>query len=175
MPQRQGYTLLELMLVLAIIVVAASLSFPVVDRLLNRNKASAALDTVWTLAVRARNLAMAEGRSYTIKVKENSGCWRLEPDEESELTAESDQKPTRQDGELPEGVVFVKQYSALLAGSFAPVPGDKYETAFTFLPDGSAAQDVVLIFGVWQEAARGLGVRSLTGAIYQVDLTGAAP
>src|SRR5437867_3712944 len=119
MSKRHGYTLLELMLVVIIIVAAASITFPLASYLLERNRVSAAQDQVKTRWIKLRSLAMEQGRAYTFKATENTGQYRIEPDEAVELSADAALEPWTEDGQLPDGVLFVKDAS-VLRGSTAP-------------------------------------------------------
>lgn len=171
MNPRNGYTLLELMLVLALIVVAGGITFSLADVMLNSNKAAAAQDQIRAALVKLRSRAMAEGRAYTFQVMNNAGQYKIAPDVESELTANSEDPPFQQETKLPEGVLFVKQKESLY-GKSTPLGGSTYETAVIFHPDGTASEDAVLIFGVQGQTARAIRIRGLTGSIQQYDLNG---
>lgn len=170
MKARQGYTLLEMMLVLALIVIAAGITFPLATLLLSSNKVITAQDQVRTCFVRLRSVAMAQGRAYTFKVMENTGRYLLEPDEDSELTAGNGATPYVVNGELPEGVIFVRDKGALMGGSTPPPAGGNFQTWAVFNPDGTSPENVVVIFGMPGQSARAIRIRGLTGAILQVDL-----
>lgn len=172
MNARKGYTLLELMLVLALIVVAAGITFSLSDVLLNSNKVTAAQDQIRGALVKLRSRAMAEGRAYTFQVMENSGQYKIAPDLDSELTADSEDSPFQQEAQLPEGAMFVKQKESLFGKTTRVGGASNYETAVVFYPDGTASQDAIIIFGVQGQSARAIRIRGLTGSIQQMDLTG---
>lgn len=170
MSKRRGYTVLELMLVVVIIVAAASITFPLASYLLERNRVSAALDQVKGRWIKLRSLAMEQGRAYTFKATDGTGQYRIEPDQDVELSADADDEPWIEDGQLPEGVIFVKD-PAVLRNSTPPSGGGSPEPVVTFLPDGTASSDALLIVGVPGQVPRGLRVRGLTGTILAADLT----
>jgi prepilin-type N-terminal cleavage/methylation domain-containing protein len=170
MKARRGYTLLEMMLVLALIVVVGGITFPLAGLLLDSNKVTVAQDQVRTCFVRLRNVAMAQGRYYTFKVMENTGRYKLEPDEETELGGGNGAAPYIVEGELPTGVIFVRDTRALMGSGAAAGDGGAYETWAVFNPDGTSPQDALVIVGMPGHGARAIRIRGLTGAILQVDL-----
>lgn len=170
MAGRKGYTLIELMLTLGILVVVAGLSVPLVNNLFNSNKTTAALDQVRGALVKVRSLSMAEGRSYTFQIMENTGRYKVDVDQESEMDVASDEPGKSWQAELPEGVIFVKQIGALQGTSTAPGGVGSFEPLIVFHPDGTASKDEIVLFGVPGQGARGLQIRGLTGSVTQFDL-----
>lgn len=169
MTPRHGYTLMEMMLVLVLIIAATAITFPLVGALNSRNKVPNALDQLRTDLVRLRSRAMSDGRTYTFKVYENTGRYKMEPDEQSELAGDGVGDPLIFDGELPEGVIFVRNVQTLVGTATTSIGGNALESWAVFLPDGTSPKDAQIIIGMPGEGARALAVRGLTGAISQSD------
>jgi Tfp pilus assembly protein FimT len=164
---RCGYTLFELVLVMTLVVVAASLTFPLAESLLTPNRIGAASDTIRAQWAEMRGRAMSEGRAYRFLVIDNSGKFKIEP-EDNDPNSDTSQGWTCE-GELPENVIFVKDESTLLGAASLPVPASDYELVAVYLPDGTARDNVLLSFGVAGIRPLTLQIRSLTGAVSIID------
>ena len=79
--RRPGYTLFELMLVLAVLIVVGALSVPVVESMLSTPRVTAGRDMVRARLADIRGRAMQEGRPYKFCFMEKSGKFRLEPED----------------------------------------------------------------------------------------------
>jgi prepilin-type N-terminal cleavage/methylation domain-containing protein len=80
--RRSGFTLFEMVIVMVLIAIAASLAVPFVDSMMNPNQLSAAIDTVRSQCFeQARNRAMEEGRPYRVSIVEGGDAYRVEPDD----------------------------------------------------------------------------------------------
>ncbi len=163
---RPAYTLFELMLVMAVLVLAASITIPVISALRNPHLARAAADMVRARWADMRNRAMQEGRAYKFSVVENTGRFKIEPEEEAE--GDGEEAPWIFEGELPEGVIFAKSPEPAPEG-VDPTPGVQFETVAVYLPEGIARDDVVIYFGKDGGHSVGLRLRSLTGAVTTID------
>src|SRR5262249_53498742 len=78
--RRSGYTLFELVLVLAVIVMLAALTYPSLDTMSGGQRLFAASDQVkvgWALA---QAHAMEEGRPYRFAIIPGKGNYRIAPD-----------------------------------------------------------------------------------------------
>lgn len=158
--RRAGYTLFEVMLVMAVLIVAAAISVPVIDAMLAGPRITAARDMIQGRWADMRGRAMQEGRPYRFSVIHNTGKFKIEPDMANDGGVAS---PMIFEGELPEGILFCKSEDALSADAGAPGAG--YETILVYLPDGTARDDVSLCFGLLKERATTLNLRALTGAV----------
>jgi hypothetical protein len=69
------------MLVLVLLVIVAAVSWPYFDRWFQAHRLTQAVDTVRTQWVKARTLAMEEGRAYRFAWQAGSGIYRLAPDD----------------------------------------------------------------------------------------------
>ena len=165
--KRRGYTLFELVLVLALVVVAASLTFPLAESLLKPNRINAASDLIRAQWAEMQFRAMSEGRAYRFLAIDKTGKFRIEPDDGDPGSPTSD--GWIYEGELPEDVVMVKDEGALMAATTALTPGTEYEVVAVYLPDGTARNDVLLSFGLPGIRPLTLQIRALTGAVSFFD------
>lgn len=179
--RRPGYTLFELIIVLAVLVILATLAVPSWQSASSTMRLTESADILRAGWATARAHAINEGRAYRFAYVPNHGNFRIAPDSSdfwggSTPAAETDQtvQPYIDEDALPKGVRFssaetVQQAhgnygdgnSSLPVGSVQP---GSWTTAVTFQPDGSA-QDVEVIFTT--EGSRPLSVklRGLTGAV----------
>ena len=175
MMPRSGYTLMELALVLAVLVIVAALTFPLIEPMLSENNVTAARDMVRARWADARGRALEEGRPYRFAVTENTGKFRIAPDDDMYWSGSNtavngaDDKPLILEGELPEGVLFTTSASAFHGGA-APGPGAEWGLAVAvFLPRGSARDDAQIFFGKAGQRVLGLQLRGLTGAVTDIE------
>jgi prepilin-type N-terminal cleavage/methylation domain-containing protein len=173
---RQGYTLFEVVLVLALLVLLAAITFPSLDAMYGDSKVTAAGDMVRGAWAEAQARAMDEGRAYRFAVLPNQGNYRVAPDSAdfwsgngSSAATDAAVRPLILEDKLPKPVLFttangptsalpeVDSPAAADSGSWTPV--------VTFLPDGTARNDATITL-----VARGcrpviLRIRGLTGVI----------
>ncbi len=172
---RRGYTLLEVMLVLALILIVAAMSMPSMDAMLSSNNVSAARDMVRARWAEMRSRAMEEGRPYRFAVTENTGKFRVAPDDAAYWGSDStgqgaDDAPLIVEGELPPGVLFTTSESAFLGLGDAPSPGPDWGlTVATYLSNGTARDDAEVYFGKAGQRVVGLRLRGLTGAVTAIE------
>jgi prepilin-type N-terminal cleavage/methylation domain-containing protein len=79
--RRGGFTLIELMLVLAVIALVSFAAYPAFDAWFQSQKLGEGVDKVRTLWIKARVQAMEEGQPYRFAWEMNSGHFRLAPDD----------------------------------------------------------------------------------------------
>lgn len=163
---RPGYTLIELVLVLALLVILAAVTAPKLDSLYGTFRVTAAADSVRAAWAQARAHAVNEGCPYRFAIQ--TGRYRLAPDAPgywadagpNSLSTSSSEPPLVQEVDLPQGV-------ELMAGSGAEVGGDAagWTTVATFLPDGTARPDVELSLRAPGARPLVMRLRGLTGAV----------
>jgi prepilin-type N-terminal cleavage/methylation domain-containing protein len=174
-----GYTLFEVMLVMAVLVLLGTIALPSLDAMYADSRLSAGVDGVRSAMAQARNQAMEEGRPYRLAVIPGKGNYRIGPDSPDYWSggdgpAASDPNgaaPVHEDA-LPQGVTFTTdpnqgapepgEDTALAPGSASP---DQWATVMVFLPDGSAQDDVQMTFRARAANPVVLRVRALTGVI----------
>ena len=77
---RRGFTLLEILLVLALLVVLGALAFPSVEAMYGGIRLRAGADALGAALTNARAHAMDEGRNYRVAVLVGQGNFRVAPE-----------------------------------------------------------------------------------------------
>ena len=179
---RRGYTLLELMLVMALLVVVSAMVYPLAATMYGHLKLSQAADTVRGAWAEARTHAIDDGRPYRFAIIPNQGNFRVAPDSSefwgssgaAEDAADTANPPFIMSQTLPKGLRF----RATEEGAPAPAQGpsslppesigpEMWSSRTVFLPDGTATQDVEIIFGADGTLGIVMKLRALTGAVTQ--------
>jgi len=123
--ERQGYTLFEIIVVLAIIMVAGAVAVPTIRSMMADTPVKAAADQVKSRLAEARAKAMEEGKPYRFEVR-GDNTFRVGPDDEFE-------GPNVLDDTLPRDVSFAQGGNNNQNGNGA--------SSVVFLPDGTATSD----------------------------------
>ena len=176
--RRRGYTLLEMLLVLALLVIFAALAYPSVDGMYSGVKLRAAADGVRGALMQARAHAIDETRSYRFAVVSGRGNYRVAPDSpaywgggDAPAPDDPNNPPLVLEGELPRGIPFVLgDPGAAPPGAAAPASsggGDSgsWATVVTFSPEGIASADAEIVLRAAGTRPLVVRVRSLTGIV----------
>jgi prepilin-type N-terminal cleavage/methylation domain-containing protein len=184
---RPGYTLFELTLVLALLVLLAAIAYPTMDSLLGTFRMTAAADMVRAYWADARAHAMNEGQAYRFAVVPGKGNFRVAPDSpefwsgtDTPSPLDPNNPPLVVDDALPRGVRFstpdAYQSAGMDAGdSSSPVgsvDSSSWSTIVTFLPDGTTKEDVEIVFTGGGAQPLDVKLRALTGAVTVQPLSG---
>ena len=177
--RRRGFSLFELMLVMAILVAASFLALPAIQPMIATNDLQAASDAIQGRWTEMRTRAIAEGQPYRFAIREKSGEYKIAPDTKDywggdgeAATATSDVQPLVVEDKLPGKVLFQK-YDVTASDPSATATGQggggNWSHVLTFLPNGTAREDVQISFG--QDGARSLTLvlRGMTGTVTTVD------
>jgi prepilin-type N-terminal cleavage/methylation domain-containing protein len=174
---RKGYTILEVMLVLAIIVLLATISFPSIVAMYGDVKLNAAADQIRGRWADARTQAIEEGRAYRFAVQ-SDGRFRIAPDTSEfwggagtgdiSLANDTETPPLDIEESLPKGVKFSDNG---IANSGDPSDSGGWITVVRFQPDGTASTDVEIVFESEGCRPLQLKLRGLTGAVTAATLT----
>jgi prepilin-type N-terminal cleavage/methylation domain-containing protein len=166
--RRPGYTLLELLAVIAILVTLGGLLAPTFQSLAGDSKVKAGADLLRGRIADAKAAAMKDGRAYRVAISEDGTRVRVSPDEVAFLldppTADEqdDFGPLVVEDDLPTTVTVVPQ---LPEGAEAVVDQGGWLRVLTCLPDGTCREDVAILEvrepGTHSMIVR---VRGLTGA-----------
>ncbi|HWY87364.1 MAG TPA: prepilin-type N-terminal cleavage/methylation domain-containing protein, partial [Gemmataceae bacterium] len=130
-----GFTLFELMLVMAVILIAGAITVPAIDSMMADGRLKAARDMVQARWADAQGRAMKEGRPYKFSVIYQTGQFKVEP-EDPDAASDADDVTSATgftvEGELPTGILFAKDDGSVgKAGG-----GSNYEPLAAFLEDG---------------------------------------
>jgi len=132
---RGGFTLFEMVNVLLIVVVAASLIVPFVDSLMHPSQVTASIDMVRINCERARSRAMEEGRPYRFSIVEGGDALHVEPDD-----ADVNPEPGLMiDDNLPDGCLFVSNDPGLIAAGATASKGGSGRRRSCFCPTARPA------------------------------------
>jgi len=184
---RPAYTLLELMLVLAIMALLAALAYPSLDSMYNDFKVASAADKIQAAMAMGRLQAINEGRPYRLGVVPGKGNYRVAPDSSefwagnsaSSSTDSTDQPVILQDA-LPKGVRLALSdadvSTDVMRADATSLPPDsvdpsQYQAIATFLPDGTSRDDVRIVFSAKGAQSLVITLRGITGAVTVRQMT----
>lgn len=111
--QLRGYTLLELVLVLAIIATTIAAAAPVLSKFARGQRAEEAARQFVALTRYARSQAVADGATYQLAIDTNAGKWQLKvlEDESTETYGEAS-GPFAKQYSVPEGIEIQAELTA---------------------------------------------------------------
>jgi prepilin-type N-terminal cleavage/methylation domain-containing protein len=163
--RRPGVTLIEMLLVVAILIALSAIAYPTLAAMYGDVKVKAAADDVRGAFTEARAHAIEDGRPYRFAVQPGTGKFKVAPDADGfwdgsgGTTDDGENPPYTQEGELPSGIKF-------------DVPADlptsgEWSTVVVFNPDGGCSHDVEVALKEDDEEAAQVVVRAraMTGAV----------
>jgi prepilin-type N-terminal cleavage/methylation domain-containing protein len=165
-PRRRGLTLIEVLLVMAILITLAAVAFPTLEGMYGDVKVKAAADQVRGSWTEARTRAIEDGRPYRFAVEPGTGRFRVAPDAPEfwdgsnggGQTDENAPPPHIEEGTLTGPIIFEVPDSLPKEGEWTIVA--------VFNPNGSCQSDVEITLadndGSTPVVVR---VRAMTGAI----------
>jgi hypothetical protein len=139
---------------------------PAMEAMMADGRLKAARDMVRARWADIRGLAMREGRPYKFSIIEQTGKFRIEP-EDINAPSDTDDPAMILEGELPPQILFNNQSGGSTSGG---VSSGGYECLVVYLADGTARDDVQIMFGKEGTRPIGLQLRSLTGEVSLIDL-----
>ena len=164
---RRGLTLIEVLLVIAVLIALAAVAYPTLSAMYGDVKVKAAADNIRAAYADARSHAIEDGRPYRVGVQPDTGKFRIAPDADSfwdgsdpsAANNDGDAPPFVMEGGLPNGIVFQT------GGD--PATGGSWSTVVVFNPDGGCSSDVEITLKEADEESSGLvvRVRAMTGAV----------
>lgn len=195
MKPRPGFTILELLLVLALLVTIASLAAPQVGRTLDSHRLRGAAEELRAVWSKARVRAMEQGRTYVFRSELSGSQYQVEPLVSPDDYLESSQLSLGnaamasvagskiEAAELPDKVTFAGTQlaqdframtlnpAAAAATAAAEPTGTLWSTPVYFYPDGTTTTAKLRVVN---ERDRGIEIsmRGLTGVIYVKDVSG---
>jgi len=181
-PRKSGFTLLEMLLVLAILVAITAVTIPVVERMYDAHRIRQSATTVRTALSAARLRAVDRGQAYECRVEPDGrhlvvlarrgGGIRFGDEEDQPASASQPQREAAIHIELPEPLVFQTADSARerLEGNVSseidrgsPLRNRMWSKPIVFAPNGSSTNAE---FEIRDPSGRSIQVevRGLTGA-----------
>ena len=163
--RRRGVTLIEMLLVVAILIALAAIAYPTLAAMYGDVKVKAAGDDVRAAWTEARAHAIEDGRPYRFAVQPGTGKFKVAPDADGfwdgtgGTTDEGENPPYTHEAELSGGIKF--DVSANL-----PTAGE-WTTVVVFNPDGGCSSDVEVALKEDDEDGAPVVVRAraMTGAV----------
>jgi len=176
---RRGYTLVELMLVLILILVVAVLSYPSLESMKGSFEITAATDQVRAAWALARARAVEEARPYRFAAVPQKGNYRIAPDSGEfwqgsppVSTDNPTDKPLVVEEAVPKGVAFAIGDTTVVTGTvddtvlpIGSIDLGQYTSVATFLPDGTSREDVRIVFSKKGVRPVVMRLRGITGAV----------
>jgi prepilin-type N-terminal cleavage/methylation domain-containing protein len=170
MTRRPGFTLLEVTLVMAVIVLMAAMAWPSIEAMYGDVKLTAGADLVRARWADARTRAIEDGRAYRFATQPD-GKFRVAPDADDFWGGGSgtsndpgngnDTPPLVVEDALPAGIGFADESN----GPADTSDSGPWTTVLKFLPDGTASADKVITLHADGYRSVLLKVRALTGAV----------
>jgi prepilin-type N-terminal cleavage/methylation domain-containing protein len=163
---RKGVTLIEILLVMAILITLATVAWPSMTAVWGDFRVKAAADQVREAWTEARAFSIEEGRSYRFSVQPDTGKYRIAPDSDSfwggsgpgddENAAPANDK----EDELPDKITFQ------VPSGIGEMSSSGWVTVAIFKPDGTCAEDrEITLAGDDDVTPVIIQVRAMTGAI----------
>jgi prepilin-type N-terminal cleavage/methylation domain-containing protein len=175
--RRRAYTLVEVTLVLALMVILGAIGYPSIDAMYAGVKVEGASDSVRAAWSEAQAHAVNEGRPYRFAVLPGKGNYRVAPDSSdfwsggTPPTSGTEDPAIVVEGSLPKGIIFNAEGSGPPSGNEETAlahdgvsPGQWVTTA-VFLPDGTAQDDVDITLELAGVRPMVVRLRALTGVV----------
>jgi Tfp pilus assembly protein FimT len=159
---------MELIVVLALIVIIAAISVPVMQTMLTDASVTAAGDKVQELMAEARAHAMDDGRPWRVAYLPGTRVIQIAPDDSTEWGNTGQDEIAKSDlirALLPDKTYFGTSREDIQNGVDPPTSGRDWQVAAVFMPDGSALDDSFTYFGKIGTAPLRVRLRALTGAV----------
>ena len=160
---RAGYTVLELMVVMVIILILGAVVAPSLLGFWGNNRTKAAVDTVTARLADARGAAISHGIPYRVCASPDGTQVRVCPDESEpteQLASEQPPTPLWQQDTLPKGVTL----TPMTVGTTQAESADGWITLVVFMPDGTCRDDASeFTLSETDQVPQVVRVRGLTG------------
>jgi len=177
--RRTGSSLLEILLVMTILVIVSALSIPSLGWMYGSYKMNASVDSVRSAWADARERSINENRPYRFAIDPSGTAFRVAPDEPAYWDGGTgpENDPNGRglilEKALPAGVCFTVNGEGSsdppeddhISADDRPVKAANWSPAATFLPDGTAREDVKVVFHARGCKPTNLLVRGLTGNV----------
>ncbi len=161
---RRGFTLFELIVVLAILILLAAIILPSVGAFRGDSRQRAATDAIRGELAIARARAKEEGRPYRIAINEDGTRIRRAPEGADFATVTAFEYPSGSSSAVE--YAFDHVTASIVVEQDIPEPPltDGWKTIATVQPDGTCREDTILIAVKEEDRAIYLRIRGLTGS-----------
>lgn len=165
--RRSGYTLLELMCVIAVLVILGAVILPSLAGMFLDTRVKAAADLVRGQAAIARSRAIEDGRVYQLFASPDGRRVRIGPDESELLEQSASATATPilvRETDLPDGVTLVPMFTG--DETQMTVSTDGWTKLVSFKPDGTC-RELLARFELQEPGVQSfmVTVRGITGAV----------
>ncbi|HEY2786134.1 MAG TPA: prepilin-type N-terminal cleavage/methylation domain-containing protein [Fimbriiglobus sp.] len=170
--RRSGFTLLEIIIVLAILIILGMMLLPTLAGIRGKSGVRAGADTVRSQMFEARSRAMGDGVPYRLSLSDDGMTLQVAPDDPNAVSDGTHM--TTSEEKMPTGIVAsVSAQDG--TGSAATVDPSGLIRVATFMPDGTCRENLVEV--VVSETGSSVApitirIRGVTGAIRTVKTTG---
>lgn len=172
--KRGAFTLLEMMLVMALIAMLAALVVPSITGFYKGEKLMAATDGVRAAAAQARLHAIDEGIPYRLCVVPGRGNYRAAPDSDDLWSQAAPGEYPTVEGVVPKDIALRVQTQgqtimvdsdgeSAVSFDVGDVPEDAWSVVAVFRPDGTADKTVEIICSTANSLPLSITLRGLTG------------
>jgi prepilin-type N-terminal cleavage/methylation domain-containing protein len=166
-PGRSAFSLMELILVLAIVVIASAVAVPVVSTMIADSRMSAAGDQVRGGMAETRARAMDQCRPWRMAFLPGTGVYQIAPDDGDWSGA--DHEPTEKvdllRDQLPKGIVFGSSEHEISGGQGGSSGGGGWTTICVYKSDGTGQDDATTYFGKPGLIPMRIKMRAFTGSV----------
>lgn len=182
---RKAFTLLEILLVVALIVALVAFSYPAIQTMYRHVRVEAGVDDIKTAMIQARLHAIEQGRPYRVAIVPGSWNVRVAPElpefwdgsDSASFSEDENTQPYVEESEAPDGVYFslltgTGQNETLTTGQVvedqqlsSQISSSEWKTAAVFFPDGTAHEDVKIYVSYKGSFSMILKLRALTGGM----------
>jgi prepilin-type N-terminal cleavage/methylation domain-containing protein len=162
--QRSGYTLFEVMLVLAILVAVGAVAAPVFRQSFEVERLRKGADTLRTAWSKARVQAMSTGLTHIFQFEYAAGQFVVAPWEEgAALVQTTTTNAVQRTGQLPDGIVFyAAEKLAEERAATVEETGAQQAPQIFFYPDGTTSTAQVMLSNQTDRFVK-VFLRGLTG------------
>jgi prepilin-type N-terminal cleavage/methylation domain-containing protein len=179
LPRRSAFTLLEVILVLAVIAILVALTYPSISTMYAQHRVTAGSDALRAALASARSQAMEDGVPYRVAVLPGKGNYRVAPDVASQWSGGGTDTPSTDDrpplifeDHLPRGVIFAEstapqtpEEDELTYKESGEVNVTDYRLFAVYLPDGTARDDQKALVCGRNASPMWVSLRCVTGVV----------
>jgi len=166
--RRAGYTLMEVLVVLAIIIIVGTISVPVIQTMMDDARITSSADQVRANLAETRARAMDSGKPWRLACIPNTGVFQLAPDDSADWENMEQYAIEKADlirDSLAKDIVFGASAGDVRGSSTGGTPGSAWQTIAVYQYDGSAREDSTVYFGKAGTPPMAAELRGLTGSV----------